>query len=92
MGYIRFAHEERNLFLFLFQSDNYRGAFMSIFDDEALIPILEVMEGRKDFDVEKAKSRFLRRFLLVHGIASLVANNSLEYDEEEIGRILDERS
>ncbi|MGN1163977.1 MAG: TetR/AcrR family transcriptional regulator, partial [Candidatus Ornithospirochaeta sp.] len=89
LGYIRFAREERNLFLFLFQSDNYRGSFMSLFEDEALLPVLRLMTGQDDVDQEKARASFLPRFLMVHGIASLVANNSLEYDEEEFGKILD---
>lgn len=82
MRHIQFAVEEKNLFCFLFHSSYYTGVSLSnwfagdIFD--SLFPILE---RQAKVDKRQAYSIFSQIFLVTHGIASLLANNAMVYDE-----------
>ena len=40
-------------------------------------------------DIERAREMFLTFFCVAHGLASLLANNSMEYDEEQIKKMLE---
>lgn len=86
-NYIRFAKAEPNLFRFLFQSD--LAAEMSLpamMDSKELEPVLSAMQ--LGADPAAAREMFTVIALFAHGYASLVANNSLEYDEETVSRQL----
>ena len=74
MNYIRFAIEEPHLFRFLFE----------LIDAEELTPVLSAMQGVLGIGMEQTKQVFLTVFLFAHGYASIIANNSLKYDEETI--------
>lgn len=82
LNYIRFGYEEKNLFKFLFQSGNLSGKIEELFNDEALEPVLATLQARTGCDREKTKLIFKSIYYSVHGIASLLANNALEYNEE----------
>ena len=85
MNYIRFAIEEPHLFRFLFQSDFFSGStLLELIDAEELTPVLSAMQGALGVDMEQTKSIFLTVFLFAHGYASIIANNSMEYDEDII--------
>ena len=85
MNYIRFAIEEPHLFRFLFQSDYFSGStLLELIDAEELTPVLSAMQGALGVDMEQTKRVFLTVFLFAHGYASIIANNSLKYDEELI--------
>lgn len=89
LNYIRFAYEEKHLFRFLFQSDHFAGSGMTnLVEDERLKPIMEIVRGKLQCDEETAKIAFLSMFAKVHGIASLLANNAMIYDEKQICKIL----
>ena len=82
LNYIRFAVEEPHLFRFLFQSDFFNGnTLLELIDAEELSPVLSAMQGALELDMEQTKKIFLTVFLFVHGYASILANNSLKYDE-----------
>ena len=82
LNYIRFAVEEPNLFCFLFQSGFADGhSLMEMIDSEELMPVLSVMQKAMDINIEQTKEVFVTLALFVHGYASIIANNSLEYDE-----------
>ncbi len=82
MRYIKFAAEEKHLFRFLFQSDKYANAgFNELIGNDELAPIFSVLQEQADITAEQSKEAFSALFLTVHGIASLLANNSMEYDE-----------
>lgn len=82
MNYIRFAIEEPHLFRFLFQSDFFGGStLLELIDAEELAPVLSAMQGALGTDRERTKKVFLTVFLFAHGYASIIANNSLKYDE-----------
>ena len=84
LRYIRFAHEEKHLFRFLFQSGKFAGKSLSaLMDTEELKPILDIMQKTAHATETQAKNIFLSVFLLAHGYASLLANNSMEYNSME---------
>ena len=90
MNYIRFAIEEPHLFRFLFQSDFFNGStLLELIDAEELIPVLSAMQKTLGVDIEQTKKIFLTVFLFAHGYASIIANNSLKYDEALINSHLD---
>lgn len=90
MNYIRFAIEEPHLFRFLFQSDYFGGStLLELIDAEELAPVLSAMQRSLDVDMEQTKKIFLTIFLFAHGYASIIANNSLNCDEELINSQLE---
>ncbi len=90
LNYIRFAIEEPHLFRFLFQSDLFGGAtLLELIDAEELTPVLSAMREALGFGMEQTKKVFLTVFLFAHGYASIIANNSLKYDEETINSHLE---
>ena len=90
MNYIRFAIEEGNLFRFLFQTNELSGANMlDLLDSEDLLPIISVLQQELDVNTEDAKDIFSTLFIFVHGYASLYANNSMVYDEDNIIKALE---
>ena len=72
LRYVRFAEEEPQLFRFLFQSGRFSGLSL-----EELIRAPEA-----------AAAFFEPLVALVHGYASLIANNGMEYDPEAIRKAL----
>lgn len=89
LRYIRFAAEESNLFRFLFQSDKYAGFDLGqLVGAEELAPVFEVLQQEAGITAEQSRAAFEALFLTVHGIASLLANNSMEYDEGHFADVL----
>ena len=85
LHYIRFAMEEPHLFRFLFQSNFFTGTtLLEMIDAEELAPVLLAMKGAVGGSIDQVKEIFITVFLFAHGYASIIANNSLEYDEELI--------
>ena len=85
LNYIRFAIEEPQLFRFLFQSNFFAGRTMvEMIDAEELMPVISTMQEAIGESKEQVKKIFLTVFLFAHGYASMIANNSLKYDEELI--------
>lgn len=85
LNYIRFAIEEPHLFRFLFQSNFFNGTTMiELIDAEELMPVLSAMQKALEMSMEQTKKVFLTVFLFAHGYASIIANNTLKYDEDII--------
>lgn len=85
LNYIRFAMEEPHLFRFLFQSGYApENSLLEMIDSEDLMPVLSVMQKAMNMNLAQTKEVFITLALFVHGYASIIANNSLEYDEELI--------
>ena len=87
-NYIRFSVNERNLFRFLFQSNAFSGGMQGLVDGERLMPVLKAMSVQMGMEIADAKKFFACVFYPVHGIASLLANNSMEYDEDEFENVI----
>lgn len=85
LNYIRFAVEEPNLFRFLFQSGfAVENSFLEMVNSEELIPVISAMKEAMALNMEQTKDVFITLALFVHGYASIIVNNTLEYDEELI--------
>ena len=90
LNYVRFGQEEKNLFRFLFQTDKFGGKDVgTLMNDPGLSGILEVMASGMRVEVEQAREMFLTFFCVAHGLASLLANNSMEYDEDQCKKMLE---
>lgn len=91
LAYVRFAAEETNLFKFLFQTDGFCNHFLNdIINDEAMLPVFKKIAESQGESVSEAKEQFLIKLLTVHGLASLLANNSMEYDFQYISKLINE--
>ena len=90
VNYIRFAIEERNLFRFLFQSNEFSGfGILDLVESEDICPLLEVLKQELDMPMEQVKKVFITLFIFVHGYASLYANNTMVFDEKVVLEALD---
>lgn len=90
LQYIRFAAEEKHLFRFLFQSGEFAGKTLDeLINAKELEPVLAVMQKATKTDREQTLIIFLSIFLVAHGYASMLANNSMEYDEAYIVSFLE---
>lgn len=90
MNYIKFAIEERNLFRFLFQSNEFSGVGMfDLLESEELLPLLTVLQNELNVPAEDAKEIFGTLFIFAHGYASLYANNTMVYDEQNVMKALE---
>lgn len=89
LNYVRFGHEEKNLFRFLFQTNQFSGMdIATLMGDPRLSGVMAVMAKGLDCDIEEAREMFLTFFVIAHGLASLLANNAMEYDEEQSKKML----
>lgn len=90
LNYIRFAVKEPHLFRFLFQSGfAATNSLPEMIDSEELVPVISVMQKSMKLDMEQTKEVFITLALFVHGYASIIVNNSLEYDEQLITKHLE---
>lgn len=85
LNYIRFAVKEPHLFRFLFQSGYaVENSLLEMIDAEGLVPVISTMQEAMDMTLAQTKEIFITLAMFVHGYASIIANNSLEYHEELI--------
>ena len=90
LAYIRFGRDEKNLFRFLFQTNHYDGVSLAdLINSPDLAPLLDLARSELECDPEEVKEKFLIFVSAVHGYASLLANNALEYDEDQAVRTLE---
>ncbi len=89
MRYIGFAKEEPQLFRFLFQSGRFAGLSLEdLIRDPEVAGVLEALGTEEGLDPEEAVAFFEPLFAIVHGYASLIANNAMKYDPESISKAL----
>ena len=85
LNYIRFAVEEPHLFRFLFQSGfSTENSLLEMINSEELKPVISTMQKTMNLNIEQTKEVFVTLALFVHGYASIIINNSLEYNEKII--------
>lgn len=89
LNYIHFAYEEKHLFRFLFQSNYFAKAnLLSLTRSNELENTIIQLQKSADLTKNQAKKAFSQLFLTAHGIASLLANNSMDYDEKYFTKAL----
>ena len=82
MRHIQFAAKERNLFRFLFHSNYYTDVSLSDWlTRENFDSLFSILKRQAKADQQQAYYIFSQIFLVTHGIASLLANNTMVYDE-----------
>ena len=92
LRYIMFAYEEKNYFKFLFQSNKFSNMnFNGLFDDDndELSMIYNILAQEAHITKMQSKELFENLFIMVHGLASLLANNAMKYDEKYCIKILE---
>lgn len=91
LNYIRFAIQEPHLFRFLFQSGfAVENSLPEMIDSKELEPVLSAMQQAMELNMDQTKEVFLTLALFAHGYASIIANNSLEYNEAVVAAHLEQ--
>ena len=87
--YIRFAEEEPQLFRFLFQSSRFSGLSLGdLIRAPEAADVLAAVRMKEEMTAEEAAAFFEPLVAVVHGYASLIANNGMKYDPDAIRRAL----
>lgn len=84
VNYIRFAKDEPEFFKIMFQSKMNKEMFDFIDLTGSSSQIFETISKQTGLSLENAKQFHLRMWLYVNGIASLVAHQTVEFNDEEI--------
>lgn len=89
LRYIQFAQEEPQLFRFLFQSGRFSGfSLEELIGAPEAAAILAAVREEEGLTVEAAAAFFEPLVALVHGYASLIANNAMKYDPGAVRKAL----
>ena len=89
LRYIRFAEEEPQLFRFLFQSGRFsESSIEDLIKSPETADILTAVSEKEGLSTEGAAAFFEPLAAVVHGYASLIANNSMKYDPDKIRKAL----
>ena len=89
MRYIRFAEEEPQLFRFLFQSGRFSGfSLEELIKASEAADLLTAVSTEVGLTREGAALYFEPLVAVVHGYASLIANNGMKYDPDAIRKAL----
>lgn len=86
IAYIQFAKEEKELFKLLFMRDRTDEKIEE--NREEIRPILDLIIKNLGIDENEAYFFHLELWLYVHGIATMIATNYLEWDIEFIDKAL----
>ena len=83
--YIRFAEEEPRLFRCLFQSGRFSGLSLEdLIRAPEAADVLAAVSSEGELTTEEAVAFFEPLAAVVHGYASLIANNGMKYDPDAI--------
>ena len=88
VNYIRFAKDEPEFFKIMFQSKMNKEMFDFIDFTGSSSQIFETISKQTGLSLENAKQFHLRMWLYVNGIASLAANQTVEFNDGEIAELL----
>ena len=89
LRYVQFAEEEPLLFKFLFQSGRSTGLSLEdLIQAPETAGVLSAVSTEEKMTPEEAVAFFEPLVALVHGYASLIANNAMKYDSDAIRRAL----
>ena len=89
LRYIRFAEEEPQLFRFLFQSGHFSGfSLEELIRSPETAGILAAVSAEEGLATEDAAAFFEPLAAVVHGYASLIANNAMKYNPDAIQKAL----
>lgn len=85
LDYIAFARKEPNLFKLLFESPySEKCPVDKLGVDIDFQPVIEAFALFLNIDVEEARVEWLIRYFMVHGIASRIVNQKIDYSDEQL--------
>ena len=86
MAYIAFARKEKELFKLLFMRD--RSDEQGNTRDESVADIIALISRNTGLSEEEARLFHLEMWIFVHGIATMIVTNYLDWEEEHVSRAL----
>ena len=90
LNYVRFGHEERHLFRFLFESNRFGGLDLpALMQGPGTGELVDILAQGLCCERAEAEKVFLAFFAVVHGLGSLLANNAMAYDETRCAEMLE---
>lgn len=85
LDYISFARTEPHLFRLLFQSEYAdKCPVDELGVDLGFQPVIESFAKLLNTTVEEARQEWLIRYFMVHGIASRIVNQKIDYSDEQL--------
>jgi AcrR family transcriptional regulator len=89
LRYIRFAEEEPHLFRFLFQSGRFSGRSLEdLIKAPEAAELLAAVRREEALTAEDVDAFFEPLVAVVHGYASLIADNGMKYDPDAVRNAL----
>ena len=90
LNYVRFGHEEKHLFRFLFESNRFGGMDLKgLLRGPGVDELVGILSQGLGCGAAEAEQMFLTFFAVAHGLASLLANNAMAYEETECTGMLE---
>jgi len=89
LSYIEFSKKEKNLFKFLFMSSNSKyNNILDMAEKEQGKNYTELIEKSTGLSHKSSKQIFINTWLIIHGIASMMATTNCELEKDEIETII----
>lgn len=89
LSYIEFAQKEKNMFKFLFMSSNSKyNNILAMAENEQGKRYTELIEKSTGLSYDSSKQIYINTWLIIHGIASMMATTNCELSKEEIETII----
>lgn len=89
LSYIEFAQKEKNLFKFLFMSTNSKyNNILAMSETEEGLKYIEMIEKSTGLSKSSSKQIYINTWLIIHGIASMMATTNSELSSSEIETII----
>lgn len=89
LAYISFAKNEKNLFKLIFMSDSIKiESIFEMAEGKDNHEIIKLIMRKTNLQEESAKQLYVDIWMVIHGIASMLAANSCNFTENEIKTIL----
>lgn len=89
LSYIEFAQKEKNLFKFLFMSSNSKyNNILDMAENEQGQKYTELIEKSTGLSHESSKQIYINTWLIIHGLASMMATTNCELSVSEIETII----
>ncbi len=86
MAYIAFARKEKELFKLLFMRDRTDERIEA--EDQSIDDIIALISRNTGLKTEDARLFHLEMWIFVHGIATMIVTNYLDWEEKHVSRAL----
>ena len=86
MAYIAFARKEKELFKLLFMRDRTDERIEA--EDQSIDDIIALISRNTGLKTEDARLLHLEMWIFVHGIATMIVTNYLDWEEKHVSRAL----